>query len=138
MVKELTEAAKEVAGNLQEPAAQAVEEVKSTATDAAQTVRKDESASAAGDVKEQAAESKEKVQSASGDLTRDRATRAGPSTNGPESSVLSGPFGVRPRRPAWYEIWSDAGSSGYPAALAGCSRKKRTISAEASGPCGSV
>jgi ElaB/YqjD/DUF883 family membrane-anchored ribosome-binding protein len=63
MVAELTDAAKEVAGNLQEPAQQAMAEVKSTASDAVDTVN-DESASAAEDVKAQAADSKDAVQSA--------------------------------------------------------------------------
>lgn len=66
LVDELTDAAKEAAGNLQQPAQEAVEAVKSTATDAATTV-KDAGASAAGDVKDQAQQAKDTVQdSASG------------------------------------------------------------------------
>jgi hypothetical protein len=61
MVEDLTDTAKEVAGNLKEPAQQAIEEVKSTATDAAATV-KDDAASAADDVKSQAQDSKDTVQ----------------------------------------------------------------------------
>jgi len=61
LVDDLTDSAKELAGNLKEPAQQAVEEVKSTATDAAATV-KDEAGSAADDVRSQAQDSKETVQ----------------------------------------------------------------------------
>jgi ElaB/YqjD/DUF883 family membrane-anchored ribosome-binding protein len=57
----LTDAAKEVAGNLQEPAQQAVAAVKDTATDAATTV-KDESTAAANDLKDQAHDAKGTVQ----------------------------------------------------------------------------
>jgi hypothetical protein len=57
----LSDAAKQVSGNLKEPAQQAVEAVKGTATDAAATV-KDEGASAAQDVKGQAQDAKETVQ----------------------------------------------------------------------------
>jgi len=63
LVDDLTDTAKEVAGNLKEPAQQAMDEVKSTATDAAATV-KDEASSAADDVKSQAQDSKETVQQA--------------------------------------------------------------------------
>ena len=49
-VDDLTDTAKEIAGNLKEPAQQAMEEVKSTATDAAATV-KDDATAAADDVK---------------------------------------------------------------------------------------
>jgi len=63
MVDDLTDTAKELAGNLKEPAQQAMEEVKSTATDAAATV-KDEATSATEDVKSQAQDSKDTVQHA--------------------------------------------------------------------------
>jgi len=63
MVDDLTDTAKEIAGNLQEPAQQALEEVKATATDSTATVR-DEAASAAADVKAKAAESKDTLQQA--------------------------------------------------------------------------
>ena len=63
LVEGATAAAKEVAGNLQEPAQEAVESVKSTATDAVDTV-KDETTSAASDVKDQAQDAKESVQHA--------------------------------------------------------------------------
>jgi len=63
MVDDLTDTAKEFAGNLKEPAQQAMEEVKSTATDAAATV-KDEATSATQDVKSQAQDSKDTVQHA--------------------------------------------------------------------------
>jgi hypothetical protein len=56
----LSDAAKEVSGNLKEPAQQAVEAVKGTATDAASTV-KDEGTSAAQDVKGQAQDAKDTV-----------------------------------------------------------------------------
>jgi len=56
MIDDLTDTAKEVAGNLEEPAPRALEEVKSTASDAAATV-KDEAASAADDIKTQAQDS---------------------------------------------------------------------------------
>jgi hypothetical protein len=56
----LSDAAKEVSGNLKEPAQQAVEAVKGTATDAASTV-KDEGTSAAADVKGQAQDAKDTV-----------------------------------------------------------------------------
>jgi uncharacterized protein DUF3618 len=56
----LSDAAKQVSGNLKEPAQQAVEAVKGTATDAAATV-KDEGTSAAQDVKGQAQEAKDTV-----------------------------------------------------------------------------
>ena len=61
MVDDLTDTAKEIAGNLKEPAQQAMEEVKSTATDAATTV-KDDATSAAEDVKSQAQDSKNTLQ----------------------------------------------------------------------------
>jgi ElaB/YqjD/DUF883 family membrane-anchored ribosome-binding protein len=57
-----TDAVKEVACNLKEGAQDAVESVKSTATDAAATV-KDESTSVAGDLKDQAQDAKDTVQS---------------------------------------------------------------------------
>ena len=63
MIDDLTDTAKEVAGNLQEPAQRALEEVKSTASDAAATV-KDEAASAADDIKTQAQDSKDTVHQA--------------------------------------------------------------------------
>ena len=63
MIDDLTDTAKEVAGNLQEPAQQALEEVKSTASDAAATV-KDEAASAADDIKTQAQDSQHTVHQA--------------------------------------------------------------------------
>ena len=56
----LSEAAKEVSGNLKEPAQQAVEAVKDTATEAAGTV-KDEGTSAAQDLKSQAQDAKDTV-----------------------------------------------------------------------------
>ena len=61
LVEQLTSTAKEVAGNLQEPAQDALESVKSTATDAVDTV-KDEGTSAVGDVKDQAQDAKTAVQ----------------------------------------------------------------------------
>ena len=63
VVDDLTDTAKEIAGNLQEPAQQALEEVKAIATDSTATVR-DEAASAAADVKAKAAESKDTLQQA--------------------------------------------------------------------------
>ena len=63
LVDDLTDTAKEIAGNLQEPAQHALEEVKATATDSTATVR-DEAASAAADVKAKAAESKDTLQQA--------------------------------------------------------------------------
>jgi hypothetical protein len=63
LVDELTDSAKNVAGNLQEPAQQALAEVKGTATEAVDTVRAD-TTSAVGDIKDQAQESKESVQQA--------------------------------------------------------------------------
>ena len=63
MIDDLTDTAKEVAGNLEEPAQRALEEVKSTASDAAATV-KDEAASAADDIKTQAQDSKDTVHQA--------------------------------------------------------------------------
>ncbi|MCW2539374.1 MAG: uncharacterized protein JWN95_1099 [Frankiales bacterium] len=57
----ISDAAKEVADHLKEPAQDAVESVKATATDAAATV-KDEGQSAAQDVKQQAQDAKETVQ----------------------------------------------------------------------------
>jgi len=63
LVDDLTETAKNVAGNLQEPAQQALAEVKSTATDAVDAVKTDATAAAA-DVKDQAQDSKESVQQA--------------------------------------------------------------------------
>jgi hypothetical protein len=57
----VSDAAKEVADNLKEPAQQAVDTVKESATVAVETV-KDESSSAAQDVKEQAADAKDTVQ----------------------------------------------------------------------------
>jgi Protein of unknown function (DUF3618) len=56
----LSDAAKQVSGNLKEPAQQAVEAVKGTAADAAATV-KDEGTSAAQDVKGQAQDAKDTV-----------------------------------------------------------------------------
>jgi uncharacterized protein DUF3618 len=56
----LSDAAKEMSGHLKEPAQQAVEAVKGTATDAASTV-KDEGTSAAQDVKGQAQDAKDTV-----------------------------------------------------------------------------
>jgi gas vesicle protein len=61
LVHKATDAVKEVAGNLQEPAHDALDSVKSTATDAVGAV-KEESASAAGDVKSQAQDAKDTVQ----------------------------------------------------------------------------
>src|SRR6476659_767592 len=63
LVDDLTDTAKEVAGNLKEPAQQALEGVKSTATDAAATV-KDDATSAVDDVKTQAQDSRSTVQGA--------------------------------------------------------------------------
>ena len=63
MEDDLTDTAKEIAGNLKEPAQQAVEEVKSTDTDAVATV-KDDATSAVDDVKTQAQDSKNTVQHA--------------------------------------------------------------------------
>jgi gas vesicle protein len=63
MIDDLTDTAKEVAGNLEEPAQRALEEVKSTASDAAATV-KDEAASAADDIKTQAQDSQHTVHQA--------------------------------------------------------------------------
>jgi ElaB/YqjD/DUF883 family membrane-anchored ribosome-binding protein len=60
----VTDVAKEVAGNLKEPAQGAMDSVKSTATDAAATV-KDESSSAADDLKDQAQDAKNTMQSTS-------------------------------------------------------------------------
>jgi FtsZ-binding cell division protein ZapB len=57
----VSDAAKEVADNLKEPAQQAVDTVKESATVAVETV-KDESSSAAQDVKEQAPDAKDTVQ----------------------------------------------------------------------------
>jgi hypothetical protein len=57
----ISDAAKEVAGNLQQPAQQAVDSVKDTATEAVNTV-KDEGASAAQDIGEQAKTAKDTVQ----------------------------------------------------------------------------
>jgi Protein of unknown function (DUF3618) len=56
----LSDVAKQVSGNLKEPAQQAVEAVKGSATDAAGTV-KDEGTSAAADVKGQAQDAKDTV-----------------------------------------------------------------------------
>lgn len=61
LVEQVTAGAKQIAGNLQEPAQDAVESVKSTATDAVDTV-KQEGASAASDVKDQAQGAKDSVQ----------------------------------------------------------------------------
>src|SRR6476661_8163623 len=61
LVEDLTDTAKEIAGNLKEPAQQAIEEVRSTATDAATTV-KDDATAAAEDVKSQAQDSKNTLQ----------------------------------------------------------------------------
>jgi len=61
LVEGATDTAKEIAGNLQEPAQQALESVKSTAADAVDTV-KDEGAAAAADVKDQAQDAKATVQ----------------------------------------------------------------------------
>ena len=63
LVDDLTDTAKEIAGNLQEPAQQALEEVKATATDSTATVR-DDAPSAAADVKAKAAEAKDTLQQA--------------------------------------------------------------------------
>jgi hypothetical protein len=57
----VTDAAKEVAGNLKQPAQQAVDTVKDTASEAAATV-KDEGSSAAHDIGEQARTAKDAVQ----------------------------------------------------------------------------
>ena len=59
----VTEAAKDVAQNLKEPAQQAVSAVQQTAADAAATV-KDESVSSAQNVKDQAVQAKDSVQQA--------------------------------------------------------------------------
>src|SRR4029079_18590105 len=72
MVDDLTDTAKEVAGNLKEPGQQAMEEVKSTATDAAAVV-KDDATSAVDDVKTQAQDSKRTVQGAAKQPTRNSA-----------------------------------------------------------------
>jgi len=61
LTKEVSDVAKDVAGNLQEPAQQAVQSVKDTAADAAGTV-KDEGTAAAQDVGGQAQEAKQTVQ----------------------------------------------------------------------------
>lgn len=61
LVDQVTDAAKDAAGNLQEPAQQALESVKATATDAVDTV-KEEGTSAAADVKDQAQGAKDTVQ----------------------------------------------------------------------------
>jgi gas vesicle protein len=63
MVDDLTDTAKEIAGNLQDPAQHAMEELKTTATQAADTVR-DDAATAAAEVKDQAADAKDTVQHA--------------------------------------------------------------------------
>ena len=60
---DLADTAKEMAGNLQEPAQQAQEGVKATAADATDTVR-EEAASAAADLQDKAAESKDTLQQA--------------------------------------------------------------------------
>lgn len=57
----LGDAAKEIAGNLKEPAQQAVDSVKETASEAASTV-KDEGSSAVQDVTDQAKDAKDTVQ----------------------------------------------------------------------------
>ena len=57
----VTKSAREMAGNLQEPAQQAAESVKSTAADATAAV-KDDAASSAQQVKEQAQDAKDAVQ----------------------------------------------------------------------------
>src|SRR6476646_6156719 len=63
LVDDLTDTAKEMAGNLQEPAQHALEEVKSTATQAAGTVR-DDATTAVADVKDHAADAAGTVQHA--------------------------------------------------------------------------
>ncbi|MTD17208.1 DUF3618 domain-containing protein [Nakamurella sp. YIM 132087] len=66
LVEEITETAKDAAGNLQQPAQEALESVKSTAQDAAETV-KNEAESAADEVKNQAQDAKDTVQQHTGD-----------------------------------------------------------------------
>jgi gas vesicle protein len=63
LVDDLTDTAKDIAGNLQEPAQHALEEVKTTATQAADTVR-DDATTAAADVKNHATDAKDTVQHA--------------------------------------------------------------------------
>jgi len=60
LVEKVTDAAKEVAGNLQEPAQNALESVKSSAADAAGTVE-EEGVSSATDVKDHAVQAKDTV-----------------------------------------------------------------------------
>lgn len=66
LVDQVTDAAKDAAGNLQEPAQQAVESIKSTAGEAVDAV-KNEGASAADDVRSQAQDAKDTVQQHSSD-----------------------------------------------------------------------
>ncbi len=66
LVDQVTDAAKDAAGNLQEPAQQAVESIKSTAGEAVNAV-KNEGASAADDVRSQAQDAKDTVQQHSSD-----------------------------------------------------------------------
>lgn len=66
LVDQVTDAAKDAASNLQQPAQEALESVKSTAADAVDTV-KDEGSSAAGDVKDQAQDAQDTVQQHSSD-----------------------------------------------------------------------
>jgi len=61
LVQQVTSVAKEAAGNMQEPAQQALESLKSTATDAVGAL-KEEGASAASEVKDQAQSAKSSVQ----------------------------------------------------------------------------
>jgi len=63
LVDDLTDTAKDIAGNLQEPAQHALEEVKTTATQATDTVRGD-ATTAAADVKNHATDAKDTVQHA--------------------------------------------------------------------------
>ena len=63
LVDDLTDTAKDNAGNLQEPAQHALEEVKTTATQATDTVRGD-ATTAAADVKNHATDAKDTVQHA--------------------------------------------------------------------------
>ena len=64
LVDGLTDAATQVAGNLQEPARHGLDEVTSTAADAADTIR-DQATNAADDVKDHAATAKDAMQHAS-------------------------------------------------------------------------
>ncbi|SHF73216.1 Protein of unknown function [Jatrophihabitans endophyticus] len=73
VVEPLTESAKEVAGNLQQPLQDSAAALKDTATDAVDRTT-EHAKSAAGDVKDQAADAKDDVAGGSGDSTR--ATRS--------------------------------------------------------------